>query len=210
MGVRERKKRATREAMHRAAVELVAEHGASAVTTGMIAEAAGVSPRTFFNYWDSKEAAVLGLVGEPMETAAVQMMRERPLEEPPRETLRAVVVALTDQLPTEPALRMAKKRAMEREPELQQMSGRFMAAMQTAMTEALAERIERARSQGIVDESAPGGEAAIPAHDLALLHVQLAFATARSAFALSITHGTTVTAQLEAVHRMLDEGAIRP
>ena len=56
----ERKKRETRRAIHRAALDLVEESGFDAVTTDQIAGRAGVSPRTFFNYFPTKEAAVLG------------------------------------------------------------------------------------------------------------------------------------------------------
>ncbi|GGM22413.1 TetR/AcrR family transcriptional regulator [Promicromonospora citrea] len=59
-GLRERKKRSRRLALIDAAQELVAEHGLDAVTVEMISAQAGVSPRTFFNYFESKDDAVLG------------------------------------------------------------------------------------------------------------------------------------------------------
>lgn len=59
-GLRERKKRARRLALIDAAQRLVAEHGLDAVTVEMISAQAGVSPRTFFNYFESKDDAVLG------------------------------------------------------------------------------------------------------------------------------------------------------
>lgn len=60
MGLRERKKRATRRALRDAAVHLVLEHGLENVTVEEIAVAAEVSTRTFFNYFGSKEDALLG------------------------------------------------------------------------------------------------------------------------------------------------------
>ena len=59
-GRRDRKKALTRGELRRAALTLVAERGFANVTVEDIADAADVSPRTFFNYVPSKEAAVVG------------------------------------------------------------------------------------------------------------------------------------------------------
>ena len=60
LGLRERKKRARREALIDATHRLVERHGLDAVTVDAICEEAGVSTRTFFNYFESKDDAVLG------------------------------------------------------------------------------------------------------------------------------------------------------
>ncbi|PRZ05689.1 TetR family transcriptional regulator [Isoptericola sp. CG 20/1183] len=60
IGLRARKKRARADAIVDAAQRLVLAHGFDAVTVEAIAEAAGISPRTFFNYFESKDDAVLG------------------------------------------------------------------------------------------------------------------------------------------------------
>lgn len=59
-GLRERKKAARRAALVDATHRLVGEHGLDGVTVDMVCAAAGVSPRTFFNYFATKDDAVLG------------------------------------------------------------------------------------------------------------------------------------------------------
>ena len=59
-GLRERKKRETSRAIEAAAVELAAELGLGEVTVEAISLRADVTSRTFFNYYASKEDAVLG------------------------------------------------------------------------------------------------------------------------------------------------------
>ncbi|WP_166970956.1 TetR/AcrR family transcriptional regulator [Brevibacterium atlanticum] len=59
-GLRERKKRERGQALRRAAVDLALEKGYHNVTVEDICERCGVSRRTFFNYYSSKEEALLG------------------------------------------------------------------------------------------------------------------------------------------------------
>jgi len=59
MGGRERRKLATRRALRSATVDLALERGLADVSVEEIAARAGVSTRTFFNYFDTKEDAAL-------------------------------------------------------------------------------------------------------------------------------------------------------
>ena len=64
MGVREERKAATRSEIQRATLDLLEESGLEATTVARIAERAGISERTFFRYFDSKEAAAVPGQGE--------------------------------------------------------------------------------------------------------------------------------------------------
>ena len=59
-GLRERKKRERGQALRRAAIDLALEKGYHNVTVEDICERCAVSRRTFFNYYSSKEEALLG------------------------------------------------------------------------------------------------------------------------------------------------------
>lgn len=60
-GLRARKQRETRIAIHRSAVGLALEKGPDAATVAEICDTANVSVRTFFNYYPCKEDALVGL-----------------------------------------------------------------------------------------------------------------------------------------------------
>ncbi|MDQ0117743.1 AcrR family transcriptional regulator [Pseudarthrobacter defluvii] len=59
-GLRERKRAATRSAITSAARTLTAERGLNGYTVEEVCEAAGISRRTFFNYFPTKEDAIIG------------------------------------------------------------------------------------------------------------------------------------------------------
>jgi AcrR family transcriptional regulator len=61
VGLRERKRAATRQRIVRAAQLGSLDHGIEGVTIESIARDADISPRSFFNYFPSKEAAIVGL-----------------------------------------------------------------------------------------------------------------------------------------------------
>lgn len=93
MGLRERKKAATRETLHEVALRLFGERGYQATTVAEIATAANVSERTFFRYFRSKEDVALQDATRylPRFEAAI---RARPPDEPPLHALLGAFLAL--------------------------------------------------------------------------------------------------------------------
>lgn len=67
--LRERRRWQTARDLHHAMLDLVRQHGFAAVTTEMIAAEAGISLRTFFNYYPNKESALVGPPPRMDETA---------------------------------------------------------------------------------------------------------------------------------------------
>lgn len=71
-----------REAVVRAALPLVAEHGA-AVTTAQIARAAGIGEATVFRVFDDKNAVLKACVAAALDpTVVLQELRSIPLDQP--------------------------------------------------------------------------------------------------------------------------------
>ena len=91
-GLRERKKVATRQALGVAAMRLAMERGLDNVLVEDIAEAAGVSARTFNNYFTSKYEAICALAFDrAMRVGAA--LRERPASEPIWAAITAAVMS---------------------------------------------------------------------------------------------------------------------
>jgi AcrR family transcriptional regulator len=92
-GLRERKKAETRQAVHEAALRLTIEHGLDNVTVEAIADAANISRRTFSNYFDGKEDALL-YGDEARLDSLVLLVREQPAERTAWQALRAALQGL--------------------------------------------------------------------------------------------------------------------
>lgn len=72
ISLRERKRSETWAALHSAAARRTLESGPESVTVEQIAASANVSPRTFFNYFSTKEDAILGLQEPRIDEALLE------------------------------------------------------------------------------------------------------------------------------------------
>jgi AcrR family transcriptional regulator len=80
LSLRERKKVRTRQALVEAALRLFAERGFEATTVADIAEAADVSPRTFFTYFPAKEEVLFAGTQDRLERVRAALAERAPGE----------------------------------------------------------------------------------------------------------------------------------
>lgn len=137
-GLRERKKRATREALSWAALKLAVERGLDETRVEDIAAAAEVSPRTFNNYFSSKEEAIVS-IGADRTSRTVAALRERPRTEP---LWTALTHALTSQFEAREPDRawVSRVRLITRTPALHAAYLKASAQMAAELAAAVAER----------------------------------------------------------------------
>ena len=87
VGLRERKKERTRDAIFDAAMALFEQHGYAGTTVDDIADAADISPRTFFRYYASKEEVLFAKFDETLALLR-DFLYSRPEDETVAATLR--------------------------------------------------------------------------------------------------------------------------
>lgn len=138
-GLRARKKQETRLALRRAATRLYLERGAAAVTVQDICAEVGISARTFFNYFDSKDDAVFGL-DHRLRQQVVDELLARPAGEAPLLALRNAILSAVPAV-VEGDSEFARRRALlKAEPELISKPLRNNRRMEDAVTRTLAGR----------------------------------------------------------------------
>jgi len=137
-GLRERKKAATRDALRRAALDLTSERGLDGFTVDDVCARVGVSQRTFFNYFPTKEAALL-VWDDEARAAARDAVLGRPADEDPATALGEVladVIGLTG----DGAVWQRHVRLMRAHPELVARSTLLGREMERTLAAALAHR----------------------------------------------------------------------
>ncbi|MCI2418243.1 TetR family transcriptional regulator [Saccharopolyspora sp. K220] len=148
LGLRERKKRATRQALQQAAVRLFREHGIEAVTVEDICAQAGVSPRTFFNYFTAKEEVLVPWDPDIVESTARRVLAQ-PAEHPPLRVAHTVLGAAIDTAMAAPTWR-DQALLLRDKPELIRRIASASRTLETALADGLAQRLGRDREDHYV------------------------------------------------------------
>ncbi|MFF5259734.1 TetR/AcrR family transcriptional regulator [Actinomadura viridis] len=137
-GLREQKKQATREALRTAALRLALEHGPDNVRVNDIAEAAGVSPRTYNNYFSSREQAIVAAVTSEREARVAAAVADRPAD---ISLADAVIEAIVDQYTASDAPAQEALLLITTRPALRDAFIDTTTAIEHPLTEAIAERL---------------------------------------------------------------------
>jgi AcrR family transcriptional regulator len=138
--LRERKKRATRLAIHEAAFELVELHGLSGVTVETISDRAGVSPRTFWSYFSSKEDAVIDR--DPERAGLVRSaLAARPPDEDALTALRRVLEDDLERRLVDRDRALRRSRLVRREPHLMAAAAAVFDELEGVLVQGIAERL---------------------------------------------------------------------
>jgi AcrR family transcriptional regulator len=115
-GLRERKKAKTRAAIREAALSLFERQGYASTTVEQVAEAAEVSPSTFFRYFPTKEDVVLADDLDPLIADAI---RAQPPEVPAVDALLAGMRAVIERAtPADWAAEPRRQQLFQQVPEL--------------------------------------------------------------------------------------------
>jgi AcrR family transcriptional regulator len=137
IGLRERKKLKTKEAIQRAAMRLIEKQGYEETTIEEIAAAAEISPSTFFNYFPTKEDVVFLDAYDPM---LLDLLQQLPPEMPLNEVLRRALDSLSDSFRRDREVIMARTRLILEVPELRGRIWEEIERNQAMLTAALAQR----------------------------------------------------------------------
>lgn len=151
-GVRENKKRRTRQLIEESAVAVFAERGYDDVTMAEIARRAGVSAATVFNHFATKDALIFSPIArmfglhlglKRFECALLDAIRARPVTESIPQAFRSFVLAMNGSLTSSAPDAMRRLRTIaeiiESSPALlaqeQQIYGRYTDRLATLIAE---------------------------------------------------------------------------
>ena len=137
MGLRERKKTETRAALSAAALRLALEKGVDNVRVDEIAEAANVSPRTYNNYFASREQAIVAGITATRALRVSEALRSRPSGEP---LVDSIIAAFAEQYREPPSEALA---LITSTPSLREAYLDSTSSMEPPIAEVIAARLGR-------------------------------------------------------------------
>ncbi|WP_456320084.1 acyl-CoA-like ligand-binding transcription factor [Paenibacillus ehimensis] len=141
MGLRERKKAKTMAAVQMHALRLFRELGYNATTVEQIAEAAEISPSTFFRYFPTKEDVLLRDNYDPVLVAAFEA---QPSDLSPLQAVRrAFVSAIADMSADELAMVRERDQLIMSVPELRAAALNNLTQTMQLIAELVAKRVDR-------------------------------------------------------------------
>lgn len=144
LGLRERKRIATKALIEHTAVQLVLDLGYDAVTVERICEACELSTRTFFNYFPTKDAAIGGIAIEVPPTEVIAELLAAHPDDPLRGAL-AVFAEAMKIMDERPDLLVRRKQLFERHPTLLQQHLATFHELEETLTRELLERTSLGR-----------------------------------------------------------------
>ena len=140
--LQDRKRQLVKDAISHAAWALFAAEGYEATTVEEIAERAGVSRRTFFRYFSSKEDVAVG-TSDSFAEEFLAAFRARPAREAPLEALRHALREMVLDRTAEPAEMRAIIRLLRESPTVRRAMLARNARMEERLAVLLAERLRK-------------------------------------------------------------------
>ncbi len=138
-GLREQKRVATRRALRLALLRLALDRGFDSVTIDEVAQAAQVSPRTFFNYFDSKEQAIAAPAAHLQVDAAERAAYVAGDGDALTDLVRLLAARVDDDEDLE--VHRLLRRLMEREPNLMGEKAANLRRVHEQLSELVVERL---------------------------------------------------------------------
>ena len=132
-GLRARKKQQTRLALAQAGLRLFAERGYDETTLAEIAEAADISPRTIFAYYESKEDILFC-----DEEAYLEQLRQKLEQRPPGATTVDAIREFISSVPTADDQAMLRKQIVANSPGLQMKIRARIGQLEPLLTQSIA------------------------------------------------------------------------
>lgn len=140
-GLRARKQRQTRDAIHRAAVDLALDLGPEGATVAEISARVDISPRTFFNYYPTKEDAIVGLHEGLPSDDELDVLRSGTSDDLIGDILTLMIGVFT---PSDETLLSQRKALIAKHPQLIQRQWARMIGVEQRIGEVVAERMRSA------------------------------------------------------------------